>query len=60
LQAQAQEDIERQRQQAVADLRKEVANLAVGAAGKLLGEYVDDETQHRLVNKFLDEMPVEG
>lgn len=57
MQAQAQADLERQRQQAIADLRKEVANLAVGAAGKLLGESVDDEKQHRLVNKFLDEMP---
>jgi F-type H+-transporting ATPase subunit b len=57
MQAQAQADLERQRQQAIADLRQEVARLAVGAAEKLIGENLDDERQHRLVNKFLDEMP---
>jgi F-type H+-transporting ATPase subunit b len=57
LQAQAQADIERQRQQAVADLRQEVARLAVAAAEKLLGESLDDERQHRLVERFIAEMP---
>jgi F-type H+-transporting ATPase subunit b len=57
MQAQAQADLERQRQQAIADLRKEVARLAVGAAEKLIGENLDDERQHRLVDKFIDEMP---
>jgi len=57
LQQQAQADIERQRLQAMADLRQEVARLAIGAAGKLLTENLDDERQHRLVERFIDEMP---
>ena len=57
MQAAAQADLERQRQQAVADLRQEVARLAVGAAEKLLGESLNDERQHRLVERFIDEMP---
>jgi len=56
MQAQAQSDLERQRQLAIADLRREVANLAVGAAAKLLGENVDDEKQHKLVERFIGEM----
>jgi F-type H+-transporting ATPase subunit b len=56
MQAQAQADLERQRQQAIADLRQEVARLAVGAAEKLIGENLDDERQHKLVERFIDEM----
>ena len=55
--AAAQADLERQRQQAMVDLREEVARLAIGAAEKLLAENLDDERQHRLVDRFIAGMP---
>ena len=55
--AAAQADLERQRQQAMTDLRQEVARLAIGAAEKLLAENLDDERQHRLVDRFIAGMP---
>ena len=37
----------------IADLRAEVADLALAAAGKVLGESMNDARQRRLVEEFL-------
>ena len=52
---QAEEDIEAEKQRAIADLRQEVANLALEAASKVVGESMTDERHRRLVEDFLRE-----
>jgi F0F1-type ATP synthase membrane subunit b/b' len=42
----------------MADLRAEVATLALEAAGKVIGESMDDNRQRRLVEEFLREETV--
>ncbi|MDX1438558.1 MAG: F0F1 ATP synthase subunit B [Rubricoccaceae bacterium] len=54
---QASAEIEREKMQALSALRTEVADLAIGAAGKILNENLDDERQRRLVDTFIDELP---
>ncbi len=46
-------DIEAEKQRAIADLRAEVADLALAAAGVVVGESMTDERQRRLVEEFL-------
>jgi F-type H+-transporting ATPase subunit b len=46
-------EIEAERTRALADLRAEVADLALAAAGKVLGESMTDARQKRLVEEFL-------
>ena len=48
-------EIDAQTQRAFADLRAEVADLALAAAGKVVGESMDDKRQRRLVDEFLRE-----
>jgi F-type H+-transporting ATPase subunit b len=48
-------DIEAEKQRAIAELRTEVADLALAAASKVLGESVTDARQKRLVEEFLRE-----
>jgi F-type H+-transporting ATPase subunit b len=48
-------DIEAEKQRAIADLRAEVADLALAAAGKVVGESMTDQRQRRLVEEFLQE-----
>ncbi len=57
LQEQARVDIEREKTQALVALRAEVAELAIGAAGKILDENLDDARQRKLVDAFLDDLP---
>ena len=57
LQEQARADIEREKTQALVALRAEVASLAIGAAGKILNENLDDDRQRKLVESFLDDLP---
>jgi hypothetical protein len=40
---------------AIAEFRGEVADLALRAAGKVIGETMTDDRQRRLVDQFLDE-----
>ena len=44
----------------MSDLRAEVANLALEAAGKVVGESMDDARQRRLVEEFLKESAQTG
>jgi F-type H+-transporting ATPase subunit b len=55
MRASAAADIEAEKQRAVADLRAEVADLALAAAGRVVGESMTAERQRRLVQEFLSE-----
>lgn len=50
-------EIDAEKQRALADLRAEVADLALAAAGKVVGETMTGERQRRLVEEFLTEAP---
>ena len=47
------EEIERERQKAITELRQEVANLAIGASSKILERDVDDAAHRKLVDDFI-------
>jgi F-type H+-transporting ATPase subunit b len=57
MQEQAQAEIEREKQGALQDLRDEVADLAIGAAQKILKAELDDKRQRRLVDDFIGNLP---
>ncbi len=57
MQAQAQAEIEREKQQALAELRTEVADLAIQAAEKILHESLDAPRQKRLVEDCIADLP---
>ena len=46
-------DIEAEKQRAIGELRTEVADLALRAASKVVGESMTDDRQRRLVEEFL-------
>lgn len=46
-------EIEAEKTRAIADLRGEVADLALLAAGRVVGETMSDDRQRRLVQEFL-------
>lgn len=50
-------DIEQQKQSAIEELRKQVTDLAIDAAGKILRENMDSDRQRKLVDQFIDELP---
>jgi F-type H+-transporting ATPase subunit b len=50
-------DIEAEKGRAIGDLRAEVADLAIAAAGRIVGESMTGERQRRLVEEFLAETP---
>ena len=56
LRKQAQEDIARDKEKALQDLRGEVADLAILAAEKVLQENLDVSRQRVLVDRFIDEL----
>jgi len=53
-------EIEAEKSRAIADLRAEVADLAIGAAGRVVRESMDGERQRRLVAEFLAETRTPG
>ena len=57
MQEAARADIETQKQQALAELRSEVAALAVGAAEKILQQKIDGAEQSALVDRFISDLP---
>ncbi len=57
MQAQAESEIEREKQQALAELRAEVADLAILAAEKILHENLDAGRQKKLVQDFITDLP---
>ncbi len=54
--AKAQIEILREKQESMAELRKEVADLAVLVAGKAIGTSLDKETQRKLIDNTLKEV----
>ena len=52
-------EIEAEKQRAIADLRTEVADLALRAASKVVGESLNTERERRLVSEFLAEIDAE-
>ena len=53
----AQAEIEREKQSALDELRTEVTELAIQAAGKILKENMDGDRQRKLVDQFIDDLP---
>ena len=49
-------DIESERQRALADVRAQVADLALLAAGRVVGETMNEPRERRLVDEFLTEI----
>lgn len=52
----ARAEISRERDQAIAELRKESVDLALAAAGKLLGEKIDPQADRQLVTSYIDDV----
>ena len=57
---QAKTQIERDTQNAIAQLRNEAADLAVAAAGKLIDESLNDDKHKKIVEKFISELPTQS
>ena len=55
--ARAREEIVAEKDRAMAELRAQVADLALEAAGKLVRSEMDGAVQRRLVEEFLEEVP---
>ncbi len=53
-------EIDAEKSRAISDLRAEVADLAIGAAGRVVRESMDGERQRRLVDEFLAETRTPG
>jgi F-type H+-transporting ATPase subunit b len=53
-------EIEAEKVRAISDVRAEVADLALLAAGRVVGETMSDERQRRLVEEFLKTAVVDG
>jgi len=51
----AKEEISRERDLAMADLRRQVAELSLTISEKALGETLDEQSQRRLIAEFLEE-----
>jgi len=60
LRVRAAAEIEAEKQRALTELRAEVADLALAAAGRVVGETMSDERQRRLVDEFLHETSDQG
>jgi F-type H+-transporting ATPase subunit b len=53
----ARQEAEAERAQAMAELRREVASLAVLAAERIIKRDLDEQAHRQLVDEFLDEQP---
>jgi F-type H+-transporting ATPase subunit b len=59
LRTKASEEIEAEKHRALNELRAEVADLALAAASKVIGESMTDARQRKLVEEFLASAPVQ-
>ena len=57
--AKAREEIVAEKERALSEIRAQVADLALAAAGRLVRSEMNGPTQRRLVEQFLAEMPAE-
>lgn len=53
--ARARGEIKRERDEAIDELRKEVADLTILAAGKVIDQTLDEQAHRRLIDKVLEE-----
>jgi F-type H+-transporting ATPase subunit b len=51
------EEIQREKRQAIRELRNEAADLAINAASRVVGGGLDDEQHRRLVDEYFDSLP---
>lgn len=51
-----QEDLDREREKTLVQLREQVVNLSIGAAEKLIGGSMNDEKHRTLINDFIDKV----
>jgi len=58
LKLKAKEEIEREKNEALKEIRNEVVSLALEAASKVLEANMDTEENRKLVNRFIDEQGV--
>ena len=56
----ARQEADAERTQAMAELRREVASLAVSAAERVISRSLDDQAHRQLVEEFLDEQPAQA
>ena len=60
LREQGQADVESSKQQALSELRGEVATLAIGAAEQVVGQNLDRAANERLIEDFIDSVGSSG
>jgi F-type H+-transporting ATPase subunit b len=58
--ARAQEEIRAERDRVFQELRGEVAEIAVGLAGRVVGESLDKGTHQRLIDEYIDQVASSG
>jgi F-type H+-transporting ATPase subunit b len=56
--AQAKREIDVERQRAIQDLRSQVANLAILAAGRIIGESLDAKKHRELIDRAIKEAEI--
>jgi len=52
----AQGEIAGEREQVAGELRRQVADLSIGVAEKVVGDSLDDERQRELVDRYIDDL----
>jgi F-type H+-transporting ATPase subunit b len=58
--ARAQDEIRAERDRVFQELRAEVAEIAVGLAGRVVGESLDPKAHQRLIDAYIDEVAGNG
>lgn len=58
--ARAQDEIRGERDRVFQELRAQVAEIAVGLAGRVVGESLDAEAHQRLIDQYIDEVAGNG
>jgi F-type H+-transporting ATPase subunit b len=53
----AKEQIQREKQLALTEIRGEIANLAIGAAAKIVQSSLTEDAQRKLVDEFIEGLP---
>ena len=56
IKARARQEADQERQQIVADVQKQMAELAIAIATKVVGQSMDEKVQHKLVDQFLADL----
>lgn len=54
----SEEELARERDKVMQELREEVVGIAIGAATKLIEKSMDDSTQRKLVSNFVEDLEV--